>query len=331
MSVGQLEREDQLAEAVLACLRNACECEPQSTLYALVDPALGDPFAEALVARGYASPKMATLAIDLIAAHRRPYLVELRDERVQSVSVHVAAQEYLGHFDSESGRPRSVCAWLLADSAAGFGRDVSHSLAVRLNALVVVRSPVNGRRTVFRFWDPRLARDASRLLGAAWHSALSDAGLAGWWCIDRDGGISALLDFSPRSHAPDVENSRWAIDVKCWQALERCGWRNRIAQLLPGWCSATGVASQDLDQIVARAAGHGLNTEDDVVQFAHCAATLHPEFDKHPRVDAALVRLRVGGGPPSAFADLVRHWSEEFRAELRRGQWLETFNSQDRS
>lgn len=332
MSGGLLEREDHLAEAVLARVHHACEREPQSTLYALIDQALGDPFAEALVARGYESPRMVTLAIDLIAAHRRPYLVELRDERVRSVSAHVAAQEYLGQLDSESGQPRSVCAWLLTDSVGGGnGRDVLHSLAGRLNALAVVRSPVDGRRTVFRFWDPRLASDIARLLGNAWHGALTDAGLVGWWCIDRDGGVAVLLDSSPRSSASGAETSRWALDLKCWQALERCGWRNRIAQLLPDWCLASGALRQDPEKIVARAAEHGLNTEDDVVQFAHCAVTLHSEFDKHPKVGAALALSRSRGSSRSAFADFVRHWSEDFRAELRRGQWLETFNSQDRS
>ena len=333
MSDRNIECEDDLAEALLSSVESSLEQSSGMRIVALLDPAIGDPLSELLINRNYEQPDRTYLKIDITAEERCPYLMELNDgSRILSASAHLAAQEYLGVFNNSSGQPRSVCAWLIFDrKALPPGENWLHGLARRLSALAIVRSPLDGRRVMFRFWDPRLASDVSRLLESEWRNSLNAAGVIEWWHISRAGSVENLLNLRSDESDRSIKNSSWTIDAACWRSLESCGWRNRVEQLMPTWHAVSDDLHLTPEELVIRAVARNLSSEDDVLQFAHCAVTLHPQFDSHPRVAAVLARMQNANENSRVFADHVRQWNEEFRTELRRGQWIHMLNSQDQS
>lgn len=333
MSERSIEDVEKLAETLFVSIGRSITQISGTKIVLLVDPSLGDPLPALLSDQCCKSTARQRLAIDLIAEERCPYLIELDDEeRVLSTSARLAAQEHLGAFDSSGRQPRSVCAWLQVKRRTQPPEaNMLQALARRLAALAIVRSPVNGQRVMFRFWDPRLASDVARVLDSDWRDALTTSGAVGWWHISREGRVENLL--SPRLDDGDtsMKNSNWTINSARWRSLESCGWRNRVAQLMPNWQAVSDDLHLDPEDLVARAIAKSLHSEDDVLQFAHCAVTLHPQFDQHPRVAAVLARMQNINENSNAFADHVRQWNEEFRAELRRGQWTDALNSQDQS
>lgn len=128
-----------------------------STLYAVIDPILADPFPEAA---GEARA-MVVLPADKFAPGDCPYLLKLgefgRDPRAEA-TIALSMQEILAQ-EGGDRTGRSVCGWLVLPSEITAGQAVR--AYARQSQLVV-----GDERRTFRFWDPRtldLARDVLTL------------------------------------------------------------------------------------------------------------------------------------------------------------------------
>jgi hypothetical protein len=317
------DREDKLAEYAFNSLRNAIDEQPGRRAYVLIDPAFADPLADEIRGSTVIGDRARTrLIIDIMPPHQQPYLLELTDDvsgaRLLSAATQVAIRERLGEFDNEAGEVRSVCGWLLAngdgETAITIARRMAHACWVRL--------PLNRERTVFRYWDPRLTVHLPRVFGSdVWTGTISDIGLLAWWCLDDDGtpkGYTAAT----QSRAPSAESPAWQIDDDQWFALARIGWTKRACQLLPQWEVPEGIGGETVRSIVERTARYHLRTEGDVLRFVHCALALHPRFDSHPQVAAALAELQAQGSQAGAFVRVAQQWTDQFRAALVEGKWL---------
>jgi hypothetical protein len=234
-----------------------------------------------------------------------------------SASAHVATRERLGEFDDEAGEVRSVCAWLLAGKESG-----ATATARRMERSCWVHSPVSRERTVFRYWDPRLAVHLPRVFGAdVWARTISGLGLLAWWCLDDEGAPQGYAA-PTKSAAHAAESPTWQIDEDHWYALARIGWTTRACQLLPQWGVPETIGRETVRAIVERAARYRLRSEEDALRFVYSALTLHPRFDSHPKVAAALADVQSHGSQPGAFARIAQEWNEETLNALRSGHWL---------
>lgn len=322
MAESLADREDELAERAFSSLRKTIDAQPGSRLYVLVDPALADPLADEIKdSTVIAAPERTRLSISIIPRDQQPYLIELSDdpssERLLSAVVHVAIRERMGEFDNEAGEVRSVCAWLLAGKESG-----ATTTAHRMERSCWVHSPVRRERTVFRFWDPRVTAHLPRVFGPdVWTRIISGLGLLAWWCPDDEGapqGYTAATESAARA----AESAAWQIDEDHWYALARVGWTTRVCQLLPQWEVPESIGRETVRAIVDRTARYRLRDEADVLRFVHCALALHPRFDSHPQVAAALADFQSQGSRPGAFVRVAQQWNEEFRSTLRDGKWL---------
>lgn len=322
---------DTLTEAAIAALRRALGEEALETdtvlgapLCVLVDPVIHDPLAEHEDTR--ALPRL-PLAMDTHAPEHRPYLLVLHDshaqERALNATVRIAVEECMGLHDGEAGQPRSVCAWITAD---GLGqpqaqRNLAYALGHR--ATLSPPAPYPRERTVFRYWDPRIALHLPGHLVDTWALALHAMHVQGWWSLQPDGTLASLGPVLP----PGTDDtgpvlSTFALDARQWQALLVIGWCHRVAQLLPAWELQQAPEPRAVEDAVRRALAHGLHEEADILSFAHCALTLHPLFDRHGEVARGIAALPAAGPHRSGFAELPAQWDDELTRVLHAGQWL---------
>ncbi|MBS63999.1 MAG: hypothetical protein CMN27_13775 [Salinisphaera sp.] len=122
---------------------------PDAELYLMVDPTLGDPFAD--------EPTMASLRRYVLPINhpdielgKKPYLCPIQDpirqERAINRSVELAVEEM-----QKTTAPfrRSICAWLLADTR-------SPAELAQCLARGSVKTDRHRQRHILRFWDPRV-------------------------------------------------------------------------------------------------------------------------------------------------------------------------------
>lgn|GEM_PF-1138421 len=160
-----------------------------STLYAVIDPILADPFPDAA---GEAREGV-VLPADKFAPGDCPYLLTLgefgRDPRAEA-TIALSLQETLAQQGGDRAG-RSVCGWLVLP--AGIPVEQAVRAYARQSQLVV-----GGERRTFRFWDPRtldLARDV--LTPTQLNAILGPA--ASWSWLSRQRRLETVW-IDPREH-----------------------------------------------------------------------------------------------------------------------------------
>lgn len=322
---------DELTEAAIMSLRRALQAVPFDDPYdygvplaILADPCVHDPLA--VHGDTQAVPRM-PLNISDIDRSLSPYLLILGgavvNERALNASVRVAVQECLGAHDTETGRPRSVCAWLV--HAQPQEADWHHVWAA-LNRRAWVVPPTNKPRKVVRFWDPRLTTQLPTTFGDdTWAECLQVLGVQQWWTLSADATLTRVGEaVAPQGEAPHQHptQANWQLDTAQWHGLRMLAWRNVIAQAATGWQLPAPPQTQALDDIARRAFEHGLRDNADMLPFAHLALTVHPLFDRHPQVMRALKDWQQGGRVAGRLADGIDMWGEDFLEHLQKGDWL---------
>ncbi|WP_374600176.1 hypothetical protein [Niveibacterium sp.] len=289
-------------------------------LYLLVDPALADRVVD--VPEFQALPRQ-VLPINTLTADRRPYLLSLgsaaRNERALNASLRLSFDEARGLLDTESGQPRSVCAWLIL-------RDRNTPPPIAALAQSATARPPHWATVTFRFWDPRVMEHLPRALGTAHVGAwLGSLGIAQWWSVvaQPDSGYSLACLEARADVSRDQQRPRTlmgAADRDQWRLLNAIGWANRLATIVSNWELADSPNHDELERLAHRAMAWGLNDDADVLRFSHCTLTLHPAFDTHPKVASVLKQLQLSDQP--GFAELVQSWDDAFLDELRSGAWI---------
>lgn len=311
---------DTLTETAIAALRQAlgeavidADTVVGQPLAVLVDPALHDPLAEHEDTRALLR---LPLNIEAIDPPQRPYLLVIHDslaqERALNATVRIAVEECLGLHDVEARQPRSVCAWITADALRDPQGQRTLAYGLARQSSVLPPPPYANQRRTFRYWDPRLSVHLPRCLGeAAWQQALSGLRIQGWWSLQAGGVLAPVgpaVEPSAGDRPPRAQD--WTLNTQQWQTLLAIGWGQRVAQLLPGWELPQTPAPSAIDDAVRRALAHGLHEGADVLAFAQCALTYHPQFDRLPEVARDIEALPRTGGLAHGFAALTQRWPD---------------------
>lgn len=285
--------------------------------YALIDPAWHDPFSgdTELAARLNDASRL-VIRVNGWPEDKCPYLMALEGLTRQDCSalLMLELEETLGDHDEEQGQPRTVCAWLTP------WEDDIKRLAARMAERATAYPPLASSPVVFRYWDPRQAAHLPRILGeAVWHEHLSLLGLRQWTClVATTNGVARATLAEALRESPAQERARpWRFDLRQWRGIETLSWANRLNLCCAEWNHAVPLSS--LENIASRALSHGLTEENDILRFAYCILTIHPQFDSHPEVAAALSAAQSG---QAGFTETVSNWPETYIEELKSGSWL---------
>ncbi|WOB07029.1 hypothetical protein [Piscinibacter gummiphilus] len=279
----------------------------------LIDPMLRDPGVEDwAVGLGRRRLRVANAA-----AEQSPYVVWVdidthEGERALQASLMAGAAESLGLMDTDEHQVRSLAAWLVPSTRLDVGQ--RRQLVSMLSELSIWP---NQRDITFRFWDPRVASVLGDALGGnAWRDVLAGLSLSQWCCF----GSSKVFTCTERSFASSSE-PRWAVTPDISRRLQALSWRNRVWHLARAWATLDELELSGVSRLVERAMRYGLSHEDDVIRYAHCALTIHPEFDRHPVV-AEFIRSLIAEPLDGSFDKFVRRWDEALAEELRAGRWM---------
>lgn len=322
--VADLGHIDQLTDTAVMALRRAMQAVSFDDLYGygvplavLIDPGLHDPLAN----HDY-TQQVPRIPLDISTIDRSlsPYLVTLGgavlNERALNASLRVAVQECLGAYDTEIGRPRSVCAWLVHAQPQEANW---HQVCAALNKRAWVKPPTDEPRKVVRFWDPRITTQLPATFGGeTWHECLQALGLQQWWTLTGDATLARVGE--PQGKTP--HQAHWQLDTAQWHGLRMLAWSNVIAQAATAWDIPQPPKATALDDIARRAVEHGMRDNSDMLAFAHLALTVHPMFDRHSHVMRALKDWQRDGRVVRGFAKRTEDWGEDFLAQLQTGAWL---------
>lgn len=255
--------------------------EKWRTWYVLVDPVLSDLPAQYLTGT---APTPLPVSHPELRTGLRPYLLPLgepgRDPRVE-VIVKQAVSEALRQGPEKDGR-RSICGWIFSNLS-------SQTLAAWLarHASVVA----DGKRRIFRVWDPRTLDLLTLLLDAQQQNTLAGS-IGDWRWLTRSGAINCF----PTAEETAVES----LDLRQEQ-LEMLLNSEAIHQVL--------TVLQDLGRDASsESVGHGVLTavrrgvarwrlteKADLVDFALYAILVHAQFDADDEVQSAMQKAASEG------------------------------------
>lgn len=281
----------------------------------LIDPMLRDPG----VADWAAGLERWRLRVANATAELAPYVVWLdvdthEGERALQASLRVGAAESLGLMDTDEHQVRSLAAWLVPSTRLDAPQ--RRHLMSMLSDLSIWPDQ---RGITFRFWDPRIASGLGDALGGnVWRDILAGLGVAHWCCFGTSNVFTCMQRSLGRSSEP-----RWAVTPDITRRLQALSWRNRVWHLARRWSTLDDLDFSQVSRVVERAMRHGFSHEDDVIRYAHCALTIHPDFDRHPAV-AEFIRTKIAERQERVFDKFVRGWDEALSEELRVGRWMTT-------
>jgi hypothetical protein len=316
--------DEKASDRVLLALRRAAGEAPLSIF---IDPTLRDPTqhdeslqAELMQAVESANARRHVLPNihDDFDPSRRPFLLhvarEARAERVVSAAVRIALSEAFDA-DAPGFTGRTVCGWIVHDEQP--------SQSARALAQAARLLKPDGQRHYLRLWDPRVCWHLPARLPAA-HWAGIRAAMGRWMFFDPLRQLVALDSFDPNAtimHTPPDQAIHRA-DVRTWQSLERIAPVNKVLAMSWDWGLLPNAAlAQQADELVARSIEHGFDSEQDMLVFAACGLTSHPQFDKHPQVRDALAKAASASAP---LRSALEHFDDTFWAQLQTNtHWLE--------
>lgn len=309
---------EEVFDRTLLALRDAAGDKPLSIF---IDPTLRDPtthdellheaLQQALAARLASHHRLAPIHDDF-NPQRQPFLIHVASEpaaeRLVAAALRVALAE-AWETESPEFTGRSVCGFILHD-ANPIAR--AHALAVCARAI-----KPDGRRHFLRLWDPRVCWHLPhRLTGAQW--AVVSSGMGRWAYVDP---LRQLATLQPDETVSLGETTPQRIDASTWQSLERIASTNKLLAMCWDWGLQPSVTlARQIDELLVRSAQQGFDSEQDVLVFAACGLTAHPQFDRHPQVHDALRRAALAGAPlQSALAVFDANFWSQLQADTR---WL---------
>ena len=315
--------DEQAFDRALVALRSAAGDAPLSIF---IDPTLRDPTQhdEALQAEltqaiegANASRHVLPSIHDDFDPSRQPFLLHLaceaRAERVVTAAVRIALNEAV---DTESPRftGRTVCGWIVHD------QQPSQTAQALVQAARLFKP--DGTRHYLRLWDPRVCWHLPACLPAA-HWADIRRAMGQWMFFDPLRQLVALDSFDPNplaAHTLQGQTTHRA-DAQTWQRLERIAPVNKLLAMSWDWGLLPNAAlGRQAEELVVRSVEHGFDSEQDVLVFAACGLTSHPQFDQHPEVRDALANAASAGEP---LRSALERFDETFWTQLQANtQWL---------
>jgi len=188
---------------------------------------------------------------------------------------------------------RSICAWILIEE-----QDLPH-LIDALSQLAIIRPPDHpARRTVFRYWDPRVFEHLPRILGKQTMQTLLPRDLNALWLWLDQGGQLASQEFTG--------GTGWRPDLQQWQSLLRVEDLNQCLVLT----NDTGEARTldeviRLDKALQHANSLGCNNSTDRITYALLSASLGGNFECHPLMEHTFQRITQEQASLSTLAEAI--------------------------
>lgn len=286
---------------------------PASNWCVLIDPTLGDP-KENLLSGIEHEIECQRLFLPFQEEYC-PYLLGTADsrdaERLLSATIELARMELLG---TKNSLPRTLCAWLKRDVM-----EVSlASIAIRLGQAASIKTPNRRKTTVFRYYDPRLSNRLVPIIGLDGWRTLTQETWNAWWIADAQEGAIPLV--SEECLSPETRKSPLTLNEREFDALLHLGWSNRIEAAASQWDIPGFVDRHTVEKIVRTAMCYGLTTDKDFLAYGYCALMWHPEFDKHPEIQAIFSSLAEKGNEAPDFSFLVEQIDDARWQEIV--QWL---------
>lgn len=186
------------------------------------------------------------------------------------------------------GKGHRVCGWLASNRSA---RELASHLAPRF-----LHIRPTGQRTLLRFHDPSVFRQAWQILSPAQQGKL--LGRTDCWIALGPDGL--LTPYAAPANVP-VDGS-FALDAEQWMRLDHIGPINRALARLPARPDEESLRLA-ADALV-RARGYGFDEPEDLVEFAWRAFTVSPRFDDHAAVSQRIAARQAGDSFGYALADV---------------------------
>lgn len=266
-------------------------------VYVFVDPLVADPFT--------GLPEMADRSLKRIAlrnyglqSEQQPYFFKLTSSTDDILEASLALAEQQALAESPT---RNLCGWFQSELSV-------HEIATRLFRSMVHHLP-DGRRWLFRFFDPRVACRLPGIVGNTW----KPAGIHRWCWHDGKGLRHIAGDAQATSAAPPTETQRAAIDRLGIVNQALAQWR-QLQQELPAH------ACEQLDEAAKRALALGLPAanEADCVAFALHRCLVHPRIENHPAVKCWIAAARTG---THSYVDAAADANETLWRNIETGAW----------
>lgn len=203
----------------------------------------------------------------------RESLTELAPERVQR------------------GLGRRIGGWLVSSAP-------TEAIANHLAEAMVQTTP-NGQRMWLRIHDPAVLWPLFGLLTTEQRASVLGP-VRTWWLLDPAGHPVQLDHPQPQALHEPPKSLR--LTAEQWADVMRL---NSFNVAINEWVSgqdakpAPALVAQNASVALLalrRAGASGLNDTEDLTRFALHAMTMHPEFDRHPLVQAVLGRCNAGLG-----------------------------------
>jgi len=243
----------------------------------LIDPALGDPFAEPRLAEQLTTHAL-PLPEDKVVQDMRPYLLPVKvGDPLLARSIELAANE-ADAWHVGTGMARSVCAWV---SYVGDVQPLAQALGQKATLMLDETQTL-----LFRYYDPRVTTHLFRWLRPA--QFFNGLPVLKHWAY-----LNAHRQLDVLSQSDEVESPApvWFMTHAQRQgvgSIEALNMALRRMDNDPRHIDAL-LSALDRASVV-----HGLTETSDLTAFAIQAVLCHPKFDRHPEVSSAL-------------ADVARH------------------------
>lgn len=301
-----------LSDAILAL--RAAASDSTAPISVFIDPTLRDDvceqpdIAQALESGVMLKQKLPPIHRD-VDKQKTPYILhapsEQAAERAIQATFELALQEAMVK-PSPLSASRHICGWLIGESD-------EWALARRMRDLALVVHPT-GHKYPFRFWDPRVVWHLPRILPSmAW--ARLRAMLGTWYALDMQHTLYLLpqLSSTVAQPKPITQADPLRFDAAQWNQLLRLAPTNQILSQAHSDLDMqpTQALAQRIDGLLQTCSSYGFTDFGDQATFAVCGLTTHPQFFRHPRIDARLRKTASDGGTVimalSAFDDAF--WS----------------------
>lgn len=255
--------------------------------YALVDPAISDPFAD-YEGRRLAIP-LVIRHVDM-PQHLRPYLLALgeigRDDHID-LTIRIAVDE-AARAAPCNGSKRTICGWIASEQPAS---------AIAAHLARHARISTHNRARTLRIWDPRTLDLLEYLLASRVTESLALPG-ADWWWLGRNVSVKELR--SAQTSAPLSVGAH--LNDEQVEALLLAEPLHATLNVLQDM-GKDAVREQTLRTIIQAlrraSAQWGVSDQLGQVGFALHSCLVHADFDTDIEVAAAMRRSKDAGQAPT--------------------------------
>lgn len=247
----------------------------EGCLYNLVDP--GDAPERRLTGKDFGQAGLV----------RNPFLAQKPSERIYFQRVSGQTLDFPSQLAEErSGNkgpllePVPFCGWIISSHPL-------RTLAGYLSRQLSQKSP-EGKKALFRFYDPRVLRHLPRILWPWQLSALLGP-VDRWIYLDNFGKLREIAPHQEKRHygAP-------RLTLEQWRAVRRIGLFNQCLERylsLPEEGRHETMPFDVIDSLIVSAAQHRVTDSANTVAFVLHGLATNPQFYRHPIMQKLLARL----------------------------------------